>query len=154
MVVDRGGTPLARSPLWRISTNVLKHLALQDSLQVVELQDMSRYFTDMSQRYYQDIIQLEMVVPLIRARVIEPGEFPDGGDRANIGAFRPIAKGAGVSKITGVCRATVFLADDVIDLASEESIIFMNAAILAPTMSSGSHELAELYGDVASHRSE
>jgi hypothetical protein len=63
--------------------------------------------------------------------------LPD--DRANITAFVAITKGAGERQIMDLCWATMLFTDDMIDLTTEERVIFMNQAILTEALSAINH---------------
>jgi hypothetical protein len=52
-------------------------------------------------------------------------------DGLNIAALRAIAEGAGIYEILRDRWSTVFLADDVVYLAAEEGVLFMQQTLLA-----------------------
>ena len=74
-----------------------------------------------------------MLRPAISPWVEEPCEFAAGCDRADIAALGPIAARASVRQILRRRGAAVFLADHVIDLASQVRVALMNQAVLADT---------------------
>ena len=77
-----------------------------------------------------------MLSPVVRAGIVKAYERvgrPD--DRANIAAFVAITEGAGQRKIIFARWATMFFANDMIDLAAKIRIVFVDQAILADVFS-------------------
>jgi hypothetical protein len=73
-----------------------------------------------------------MLCPPVYAGIEKPTE----GSRAphdgpNIASLRTIAEGTGIGEILRDRWSTVFLADDVVYLAAEEGVLFMQYTILA-----------------------
>jgi len=62
-----------------------------------------------------------------------------------------IAEDTSESQIARVICAGVLQADDVIDLATQESVVFMNEAILTALFGTGDNKGADLLADAVTH---
>jgi hypothetical protein len=115
-----------------IPPNGTQRLTLKDAVVVIEFQNASGYLADLRARNDYDAVQRKMVCPLIGTWVEEAAELsglPDDGP--DISSFEPIAERTRVGQVFLARRATVLLADDVIDFAAEERIVFVNQAVFA-----------------------
>src|ERR1700686_1769225 len=93
-----------------------------------------------------------MLRPLIGSGIEEPHQLAGySRDRCNIAALVPIAEGAGMGKINSFGRARVFQADNVVNLAAEEGVIFVDKAVLAKTLRPICNEPSQFIADVATH---
>lgn len=72
-----------------------------------------------------------MLLPRILARMKQAHQRTIVGKRSNVASLVPVAKGASVGQIVVRRRAPVFFADDVVDLATQRGIVFVQLAILA-----------------------
>lgn len=53
--------------------------------------------------------------------------------RSNVAALVPVAKSTGVSQVFSGSSSAVFLTDDVVNLAAECSVFFLNVTVFAPS---------------------
>jgi hypothetical protein len=68
-----------------------------------------------------------MAGPFVLSWVVEPDEFARiSKDRAYIRSLVRVAENAGVCQVALMSRTTMFQADDMINLATEEGVIFMD----------------------------
>ena len=126
-------------------------MALENSF-VVELQDPSGSFADIRQRFNQGSIQSKMLGPQIDSWVEESHKLAGySRHRRNVAALVAIADGTGISEIHRFRCAGMFQADYVVDLATEERVIFVDQAILAETPRSICDQPPQFFADVATH---
>jgi len=91
-----------------------------------------------------------MISPKVRTGIEKSSEETCLMDnRSDVAAFRPIAKRTGVRQIAFCRLPAVFLADDVIDFAAEESVFFVDQAVFTQVVRPRRHELAQSRANVA-----
>jgi len=68
-----------------------------------------------------------MAGPFVLSWIEEPDEFTRiSKDRAYIRALATVAENAGICQVALMSRTSMFQANDMIDLATEEGVIFMD----------------------------
>jgi hypothetical protein len=100
-------------------------------LLIIESQNAGGCLTHRSQRLDQCARQSEMRGPGIGARIKKAGEAAVSQDRADIRPFLPIAENARQRQIFQPGGASMFDADDVVNLKGEKTIVLVCQAILA-----------------------
>ena len=81
-------------------------------------------------RYDPCPFEEKVFAPTISSRVEKGDQLSGlGRYRTEVRAFEAIAECAGPSEVSSIGQATVFLADNVIRLASEERILLVNQAV-------------------------
>ena len=72
----------------------------------------------------------EVIRPVVEPRMEKPNVGPCALYRgADIAALCPIAEGARIGQVAGVCCPTVFFADDVIHLTTKNGVILLYQAV-------------------------
>src|SRR5713101_3733452 len=71
---------------------------------------------------------------------------------SDVGSFRTIAKGACVGQVLCFGWATVLLGNDVLYLAPEIGVVFVNQAVFAHAVCPRFDEATEISTDIAGHR--
>ncbi len=90
-----------------------------------------------------------MIEPFIPSRVIKPYNFGwIGYKRTNICSFAPIANSTGVSKVFRNCCSAMLDTNDMIDMKTKKSIIFVHKTILTSMECTFYNFLTEFSGDI------
>ena len=85
-----------------------------------------------------------MISPKVCTGTEESSEEPGSMDnRSDVAAFRPIAKRAGIRQIALRRLPAVFFADDMIDFAAEEGVVFVDQAVFTEIFRPRRHEPAQ-----------
>jgi hypothetical protein len=99
---------------------------------MIEIQNSHGNFTYIRQWIDDHLIEPEMFSPLVNPWIIEPDKFlspPDYG--AYVAALETIAISTGVTCIVSISQAPMLFANDMVYLAAEVGIIFMNQTVFA-----------------------
>jgi hypothetical protein len=81
----------------------------------------------------------------------KPGDITASQDRADIRTFLPIAENARQRQIFQHGGASMYDADDVVNLKGEKTIILVREAILAKTVRPGPHEQPQWLANETAH---
>lgn len=93
-----------------------------------------------------------MFFPQVRPGIEEPNKASRAlHDRSNVAAFRSIAEGTGICQIISVGLPTVLFADDVINLAAKEGVLFVDQAVFTEVFCPRGYESAQGRVNVAAH---
>jgi hypothetical protein len=96
-------------------------------------------------------LELEVVIPVIASRVEKTHKLTRMRlNRADVAPLPRVAPQAGVRKVYGVRPATMFAANDVIDLMRRIRVTFMDEAILASLFRTLGNRAADGVADVTS----
>lgn len=137
----------------RIPACRLKRLTFQQPVTIIQFEDAGGNFTDVCARDKANTIKREMLAPSVHARIEEPNKSSCGPyERTDIATLGTIAECTGIREIVSSCRTAMLLADDVIDLTSEEGVLLMNQAILTQAIRTLFYQAAQRGTNVASHR--
>ena len=133
----------------RVSAGGLKRAPLQKPFKLVEAKNSRSSFADLS--YGNDgaiFSETKMIAPRVQTRMVEPDQRRRAGrHRCDITSFVPVTKEAGVSQIGFLGGTTVFYADYMIDLTTEERIAFMDEAVLTDIFGVHRHPSPEFGAD-------
>src|SRR5262245_50940737 len=108
---------------WILAQQSQNHSFRQPLLRV-QIENSGRYSADLCCTFNPSAIELEMIGPAIGSRVKETNEvarFPVDG--ADVTSLRSVAQSARECQVFRIRQAAVFLADDVVNLASEDSVV-------------------------------
>jgi len=113
--------------------------ALGHALRIIEPQNVGGCLTHRRHRLDDCARKPKMRGPGIGAWIKKPGEAAVSQDRADIRPFLPVAEDARQRQIIQLSRASMFDADDVVNLKREKTILLECEALLAQTVRPGPH---------------
>lgn len=136
----------------RVSTHLLKSLPLEEAVSQVEPQQADGHFTDGGARDDEGAFSLqpEVLRPAVQAWIEEADEVSRPRfQRGDVAALVTVAEETGVGEVILSRLASVPLADDVVNLAAEEHVLFVGEAVLAEKVGAGCDQPPKLGADVA-----
>jgi hypothetical protein len=105
--------------------------ALDYALRILEPQNACGCLTDLANRLNRGARESEMCGLGFGAGIKKAGELAVSQDRPNIRTFLPIAENARPRQILQPGGASMFDADDVVNLEDKKAIILVGEAVLA-----------------------
>jgi hypothetical protein len=110
-----------------VTRSFRQSLALAESSCMVELEQYCRSLTGRIGRLNPHAVQLEGLVPAVRARVEEADELRWVANQgAEVASLVVIATGAGPGEAGRYRRSAVFAANDVVHLATPEGVVLVD----------------------------
>ena len=134
----------------RVPSQCAKCFPLKNALFDVELEDAYGDLTNLRPRPDGRALALEMLLPLVDARIVEPDELTRTlRDQAQVGSLVSIAWKARVCEILRASCSTVLDGDDMVHLATEVRVRIGDEAILTSPRGPLSNPAPQLGADRA-----
>jgi hypothetical protein len=130
----------------------LKGFTFENSVWPIEIQDSDCRLPNGREGSYQRAGQLEVIAPMVRSRIEEPGEFSRAGSNGtDVRPLGAVAKGAGQTQVVGIGRTTMLFRDDVIDLATQKRVLFVDQTVFAQVICPRFHKTPEFNTYITCH---
>jgi hypothetical protein len=114
----------------------------------MKLENRNRYLPDVGDGLNERTFQSEMVRPSVLPWIEQPNEFIRSRHNGPyVRSFVAVAGKAGKCQIALFCCAAMFQADDMINFAPKECVIFVDQTVLTESVSSESDQMAQGFTD-------